>query len=43
MTYYEAANHVTVTKHNMIDEMTCAMVTVGHNARVFVFNRIPTE
>jgi len=43
MPYYEVANLVTVTKPNMIDEMPCAMVTVGHNAIVFVYNRIPTE
>ena len=43
MPYYEVANLVTVTKTNMIDEMPCAMVTVGHNAMVFVYNRIPTD
>jgi len=43
MPYYEVANLVTVTKTNMIDKLPCAMVTVGHNATVFVYNRIPTE
>ena len=67
MPYYEVANHVTVTKTNMIDEMRCSygtlcvasgqieivlmnpinpfqhMATVGHNATVCIYNRIPTE
>ena len=43
MPYYEVANLVTVTKTNMINEMPCAMVTVGPNATVFVYNAIPTE